>query len=181
MLNNQSIESRHIEAFLSGSEEGLNYLFKSYHKPLCWFAKQYVADTAVAEDIVSESFLALWNKRENIQFVKSVKSYLYKIVLNGCLNYLVTKKMKKKSGSVLKQLAEPFTPPHEHNIVRAELMKQILIEMEQLPTECKKVFAKLYIEGKSLKETATELGVAYSTVKNQKYRGLKILRPKLDL
>jgi RNA polymerase sigma-70 factor (ECF subfamily) len=48
--------------------------------------------------------------------------------------------------------------------------------MEELPSECHKVFMKLFVEGKSVVEAAAELKVAVSTVKNQKARGIKILR-----
>jgi DNA-binding CsgD family transcriptional regulator len=42
------------------------------------------------------------------------------------------------------------------------------------------VFTKLFIEGKSVSETAQEMNIAISTVKNQKARGIKLLKPKLS-
>jgi len=51
--------------------------------------------------------------------------------------------------------------------------------MEELPSECRMVFMKLFVEGKSVVEAAAELNVVVSTVKNQKARGIKLLRMRL--
>jgi len=49
----------------------------------------------------------------------------------------------------------------------------------QLPPQCRTIFLKLYIEGKSIAETADELQLTASTIRNQKARGIKLLRVKL--
>jgi RNA polymerase sigma-70 factor (ECF subfamily) len=65
------------------------------------------------------------------------------------------------------------------NIVRTETLRQLYDAIHQLPAQCKKVFTKLYIEGKSVAETAEEMKITISTVKNQKARGIKILTSNL--
>ena len=65
------------------------------------------------------------------------------------------------------------------NIIRAETLRQVKEAMEQLPAQCKKVFYKLYIEGKTVAETANELHLTVSTIKNQKARGIKLLKLRL--
>ena len=65
------------------------------------------------------------------------------------------------------------------NIIRTELMHQLHNALHDLPPACRNIFIKLYIEGKTIKETAKELKLTKSTVKNQKTRGIMLLRKKL--
>ena len=65
------------------------------------------------------------------------------------------------------------------HLVAAETMRQIHEAIDTLPKACKLVFTKLYIEGKSVKETAEELSLTKSTIKTQRTIGLQILRKKL--
>jgi RNA polymerase sigma-70 factor (ECF subfamily) len=67
----------------------------------------------------------------------------------------------------------------EGDIIRAEFYGELYRAIHTLPPECRKIFTMLYIEGKTVRETAEELGLALSTVKTQKARGLAALKKKL--
>ena len=173
----QEIQARNpFIAFRLGEEDGLDYFFKLLYKPLCFFARRYVSDMQAAEDIVTDGFLRVWEKRATITNAAGLKSYLYKVVYNGCMTWLGDEKRRKgkhaKSDLQLKTEENLYVS----NIIRAETFKELHTGMAGLPAECRKVFTKLYIEGKTVRETAEELQLAISTVKAQKARGLKLLR-----
>ena len=65
-------------------------------------------------------------------------------------------------------------------LLSAETITLLYKAIQQLPSQYQKVFTKLYIEGKSVFETAEEINFTISTIKNQKARGLKLLKPKLS-
>jgi len=67
----------------------------------------------------------------------------------------------------------------EEDIIRAEFYGELYTAIKTLPPECRKIFTLLYIEGKTVRETADELGLAFSTIKTQKARGLATLRKKI--
>jgi len=67
-----------------------------------------------------------------------------------------------------------------NSLVTAEISGELLNAINTLPVECSKVFRLIYIEGKSIKETAETLQISPSTVKTQKARGLAALRKKLS-
>ena len=56
-----------ITQLKSGTISAFNTIFKQYYKPLCSFAKQYVLDLNIAEDIIQELFVRLWEKRERFE------------------------------------------------------------------------------------------------------------------
>ena len=59
--------------------------FRTYYRPLCLYALHYLGDTNAAEDVVQESFTALWQQEKAIQ---SVKAWLYAAVRNRCIDVL---------------------------------------------------------------------------------------------
>jgi RNA polymerase sigma-70 factor (ECF subfamily) len=86
--------------------------------------------------------------------------------------------VKKKNGFAI--ASDEFEKDCLHGMISAETVRLLYEAINELPAQCKKVFTKLYVEGKSVAEIATEMNVAVSTVKNQKARGIKLLKPKLS-
>src|SRR5690554_8179542 len=59
--------------------------FHAYYRPLWLHALHFMGSTEEAEDVVQETFVNLWDKREELETIKSVRSYLYTAVRNNCL------------------------------------------------------------------------------------------------
>jgi RNA polymerase sigma-70 factor (ECF subfamily) len=169
-----------VKGFQSGEEKAFDFFFRQYYAVLCFYATRYVKDIAAAEDIISEAFIQLWKNREKIATESHLKNYLYKTVYHGCLRWLENEERKASHDKAFAVVAETQENDLTENIIRAETLRQVNEAMDQLPAQCKKVFFKLYIEGKSVNETAEELELTVSTIKNQKARGIKLLRFRLS-
>ncbi len=167
-----------IKAFRDGEERGFDYFFRRYYRALCYFALRYVDDSFAAEDIVSQSFVNTWAKRSQIDSEEGLKSYLYKAVYHACLRWL-EKDARKREVEAIAFPGEQVEKDTLHHLIRAETLRQLQAAIDRLPPQCRKVFVKLYIEGKSVAEAAKELKLAISTVKNQKARGIRLLRSQL--
>jgi len=155
--------------------------FNTYYKAVYFFAFKYVKDEAVAEDIIENAFIKLWEKRADFANEAGMRGYLYKVVYNACLKELGRRSMVHRRQQEIELLSDGFEKDCLENMIRAETLRQVYSALHELPSECRKVFVKLYVEGKSVAEAAAELDVAVSTVKNQKSRGLKILRMRLTV
>lgn len=173
---NRDEEKQYVLAFCKGEEEGFHYFFKTYYAALCSFANRYVADRAAAEDVVTEGFLKLWEKREGFTNATALKSYLYKTVCHDCLKYLRDKQKMCAEDCIAADEASYLT-----HITRTETIRELYAAMHSLPRECRKVFELLYKEGKSMQEAAQELALSISTIKAQKARGLRLMRMRLHL
>ena len=135
-----------------------------------------------AEDMVEEGFIKLWSNREKIETEAGLRGYLYTTVYHACLRSLENEVRKERVYKLYKVNTERSIDDDKgvmENMIKAETIRLVKEEVERLPGECKKVFVKLYVEGKSVVETAEELKIAVSTVKNQKARGIKLLKAKL--
>src|SRR5690606_2241172 len=60
---------------------------------LCMIAYEYTRNKVLAEEMVGDTFLRLWEKRETIQVTTSLKNYLIKSTQNTCLQYIRKKKL----------------------------------------------------------------------------------------
>ena len=168
-----------VQSFQNGKNSGFEYFFKKLYKPAFFFAWRFVKDKPTAEDIVSTSFIKLWNKRNIFDTEAGIKAYLYKTVYNACIRHSEQKQNWVLHSKKYLNLTDTTQQPCIQNIIYAETIHLLHQAITHLPVQCRKVFTKLYIEGKSVSATALEMNLSPSAVKNQKARGLKLLKAKV--
>lgn len=161
---------------------GFEALFKAYYAKLIFFANRYVNDMPIAEEIVSDAFSFLWERKEQYQFDENFSSYLYKMVQNRALNYLKHKKIESEYVNYLQKnnlLSE--IPTFEQNpIYHKEFEQHIKDAIEHLPQRCKEVFKLSRFKELKNKEIAQELNISHKTVERQMSIALEKLRFKLQ-
>ncbi|MBO9203976.1 MULTISPECIES: RNA polymerase sigma factor [Niastella] len=177
----RSVQSENdiIDTLKNGGPEALQTLLKQFYSPLCLFAERLLTDRAAAEDIVGESFIKLWNKRSDFETTQNIKAFMYITVRNACLNHL---KQAKRDSLSKKQLAYLMGEKEEfvlNEMIRAEVLKEIMQEINNLPEQCRKVLKMGYLEGLRNQEIANLLNISIHTVRNQKVRAIQLLKIRL--
>ena len=108
----------------------------------------------------------------------ALKSFLYNCVQNRALNHLEKQssreRVKRKLGGPEYEEEKIFCMQ-----VEADVFKEIFAMIEELPTECKRIFKMSYIEFLDIKTICERLNVAETTVKTQRQRAKKFLRERL--
>ena len=143
-------------------------LFFHYYDDLYRFAFRYLQQRELAEEVVSDVFMSIWQKRQSFSEVKNLKVYLYVITKNHALNYL-----KKNSKSLLFFAHEvqhhdvSTTDNPESKLLNDELRKEIDAAIDELPDRCKEVFQLVRLDGLKYKEVAEILDISVKTVENQ--------------
>src|SRR5690554_1480292 len=79
-----------------GPETAFEEAFKSNFKALHAYAYSVLRDEPMAEEIVQNVFLKLWENRERMAIHTSLRAYLYKSVYHESLNYLKHKKVQRR-------------------------------------------------------------------------------------
>lgn len=161
------------------TEERFISLYRESYVSFCCFANRYVHNPLVAEDIVGDVALRVWEKKETLKNDPALKSYFYTSIHNACLTWINKEKTKLSKQGLYHDFRQPEQPSLLENIIRSETMQQVQAAIYRLPPQCRTVFIKLFIEGKSLLETAEEMQLSLSTIKNQRQRGIKLLRKRL--
>ena len=148
-------------------------LFRYNYRPLCLYAMHYLQDADLSEDIVQESYAALWEKLQEGADVFNRKSYLYMMVRNRCLDHL------RKKGIP----TESLKPYDTYGIIddddaqeRSHTEARLWTAIDSLPEKCRKVFILSKRDGMKYEEIAEELGLSVNTVRNQISKALKVLK-----
>ncbi|MFR6542467.1 MAG: RNA polymerase sigma factor [Butyricimonas virosa] len=171
MQNGEKINIRRREVFDS--------YFRRYYQTLCYFAYHYLKEQDEAEDVVQDVFMKLLNWEESFDNEEHLKHYLYKAVRNSCLNQIKTTGIRSDILESIQKNAPEDENNFFVNVVRAEVYQEIMEAIQELPTECGRVFRLAYVDGFSNEEIATQLSISVNTVKVQKNKAKIQLREKL--
>ncbi|WP_407430110.1 RNA polymerase sigma-70 factor [Arcticibacter sp.] len=154
-------------------------LFKEHFKALHSYANVMLRDEDLAEEMVQNVFLRLWERREQLSVQTSVKAYLYKMVHNDCLNYFKHNKTKAKYETYVIHTIDGKTNSAAHKLELGELEHRLAEALDDLPQQCRTIFQMSRFEELKYKEIASHLGISVKTVENQMGKALKIMRVKL--
>ena len=161
------------------SEENFIAFYNQWYTSLCYFASRYIGDPLLAEDLVSEVALKVWEKRGEIKNEAALKSYFYTSLRNACIDHLAKEKTSEKRKERYARSLATEEAPFTEDIIRTETLRHLEGAIDSLPAQCRTVFIKLFTEGKTLSEAAEEMGLSIFTVKAQRQRGIKLLRERL--
>ncbi|NQW43768.1 MAG: RNA polymerase sigma-70 factor [Bacteroidetes bacterium] len=157
----------------------LEQLFYKYQSSLHWFCMQYVKNTLDADEIINDTFLAVWNKKEELILDDTIKKYLYTVVKNKSLNHL--KKLKVEATELLPEfeLATNYLSPIDY--LQAKETETVIFELiEKLPLRCKQIFVLSRKENMSNKEICILMEISEKTVENQITIAIKFIKDGLN-
>ncbi|HEX9509251.1 MAG TPA: RNA polymerase sigma-70 factor [Puia sp.] len=149
-----------------------NY-YKEHYKSFFLLACSYLKDAGLAQEIVNDLFITLWEDADTIRIESSLKSYIYRAIINRSLNALDKNKRARQHQKELSRRPEETFELREmeENELRVRLYKAI----DQLPEQCQKVFRMSRFEELKQQEIADRLGISIKTVKNHITHALKQL------
>lgn len=169
-------EEFYITGLLQGDEQVFREIFEKYHTRLCYFASTFLTTGQDVEDVVQETFVKFWQRREHFPDLNSVKAFLYITVKNRCLNIYKHDKVVRKYEGLLE---EGWENDAMTRIIESEVLENVFQALEKLPAGCRNVLHLSYFEGMKHKDIANHLQVSVNTVKTQKMRGLHLLKSLL--
>ena len=156
--------------------EAFTAIFNQYYPAMCFYAERLVHDVSMAKSIAQEVFIALWEKRERTEEIRNPRVFLAVATRNRCLNYLSATKSRDKHEEQYSDIRNPTEESMLQHLIRSEVIRALSAAIERLPDHYRQVIQMTYQEGKSAKEIAKALQIPESTVRNQKQRGLKLLK-----
>ena len=79
-----------------GSKNEFNKVYIDFFDSLFALCYQYTKNIAVAEELVQDTFLTLWEIRTSLNINSNIKNFLYTMAKNNCLNYLRKQQIRFK-------------------------------------------------------------------------------------
>ena len=143
-------------------------LFTSLYSPLLLFAKSIVKSKQAAEEIVSDVFIKIWERRRELEKIDNLKVYLYVSTRNTALNHLSRDKhsVTNTLDEFHTELTSIYFDP-EQLLITAEMLALIRRSIDQLPPKCKLIFKLVKEDGLKYREVAEILNLSIKTVENQ--------------
>jgi len=158
-----------------GDRSAFKFLFITYYDYLFNYIYKLSGDEAVAEDVVQEVMIRIWEKKAQIKINTSVKSYLFKACHNQFLMHL--RKEKKRLDLLDKIRWDVLFEVHGNDNEQYESRVMKLRSLiNDLPPRCKEIFVRSKFEKKKYKEIASELGISIKAVEAQMTKALHFLR-----
>ena len=175
-----------IDQLKAGEERAYRFLFDRYFALMCYVAEGYVGDGFLAETIVSDVILHLWENRTSLKIESSLRNYLARSVRNRCLDYL--KAEGRRHEQTMSQQSIMFSPVTRYlqsddhplgKLVMEDLEEVIKQAIAKLPDSCRHIFELSRFEGKSNDDIAQELGISVITVRYHLRHALSLLKESL--
>lgn len=160
-------------------KQAFEEIFRALHAPLCRYAYTFLKDEAEAEETVQTVFLALWERRQDLQITISLKAYLYQMVQNRSLNQLKHEKIKETYKQYNQAQINQNPSNASHLTIHNELSARIEEAIQELPEQCRKVFQMSRVDELKYSEIAEILSISIKTVENHMGKALKHLRERL--
>lgn len=168
------------EKITASDRKAFNCLFRSLYPRLIHFASKYNRNKAVARDIVQDAFIALWEKRKQLDPDRSIQAYLYRIVRNKSLNHI--RNHSNETVGLLEDipLKAADEDKRKQQNENEQLVNLLKIWIKKLPKRQREAFELSRFEGLDHDEIAEVMNVSSSTVNNHIVAALKKLRDRCD-
>lgn len=151
-------------------------MVRAYERKVLSTTYRYVGDAAAARDLTQEIFVKVWLRASSFRHKALFSSWLYRIVVNHCLNFQSNRKHRE-------------TAPLEENVAgdgaladrfdeerRAQLLRNAVT---RLPERQRMALVLAKFEGKSYEEIAHLMSVSISSVESLLFRAREGLRKML--
>lgn len=182
----QNLPSNILKGLSIGDEETYIFLFREYYVSLCAYSRRYVGRKDIAEEIVSDTFLKIWESRRRLEINTSVKAYLFHAVCNNSLNYLRKLKTENNLEEYFRETSSenlgfevPLEEIEEQSLLMENMSQKIEAAVMMLPEQQQRAFRLKRMEGRKTKEVAEIMGLSVKTIEMHLSKATLHLRQNL--
>lgn len=157
--------------------------FKEFYD-LCYdrffrIAYYYIKKEELSQEIVLDSFMKLWEKRNMLTTINNLEDYCFILVKNTALNYLA-KETRYDIASIEEiHLSTENDKSPEDSFINDELFAIYVKELDKLPPRCREIFIKIKEEKLSYAQVGKELNISPKTVDAQVQKAINKLKEAL--
>ena len=163
--------------------QALAELYDRYGKMAYSLVLRVVRDNAIAEDLVQETFLRVWNRVHSVDSDKgSIGPWLLAIARNRAIDYLRSSAGRERKAVELDEI-EHASLYHqmEAEILVSDQARRVKVAMNKLEPNYRTVMELAYFEGLSQSEMAIKMGQPLGTIKTWVRTALQSLRDDLGV
>jgi RNA polymerase sigma-70 factor (ECF subfamily) len=164
----------------SGGEAAFNYFYDKYSLQLYRKLLKMVQADVIAEELLQDLFMKIWEKREQIDPEQPFKSYLYRIAERIVYDYFRKLAREAKASDFIKTNSTEIYEQFDSGGLESELRNKVQNAIARLPEQQRAVFNLCKIEGKSYEEASALLGITVGTINTHITRATKTIKGYLS-
>jgi len=169
----------YIQAALGGDQRAYGHLMARYRDAIYFTIQKMVNNREDAEDLTIEAFSKAFNKLHNYNPSFAFSTWLYRIAINGCIDFIRKKRLATISqdpedSEYMHTMSGELSP--EDLIVKQERILKIRTVIERLSPRYRKLVEMRYLQELSYDEIVQKTGLPLGTVKAQLFRAKQLLR-----
>lgn len=159
-------------------DDDFRLLFETYYDTLVVFANYWLDDLESAEDVVQDCFVDFLVNRRLENLSEGVDKYIFASVKHAALNFMRSKQRREQRHLVV--LREQQESEQEYVELSEEEIEYLYMAINHLPSDRRRIFMMVCLDGKKYQEVANILNISVNTVKTQMGRAFQYLRTVLD-
>lgn len=163
---------------VNDDEKAFEKIFTLFYPALFIYAKKYIEDRSVREDIIQDVFVSLWEDRKK-RLITSLRNYLMISVRNHCLNFLKKEKRIRQYQEFVHKEQALSDEDKDTIYTLTELYDTLEKALKKLPDNYRIVFEMHRMEGEKYEDIAKKLHLSLRTVKRYQSQAMEILREDL--
>lgn len=166
-----------IALVAKGDQNAFKQLVETYQGPVLSTIYRFVGDASATDDLAQEVFIKVWEKAKTFKGISRFSTWLYRIVVNHCLNY--RKKRGRERTRELDESLPDTSPGVEERYEGKRRTEHLRKVMDELPPRQRMALILFKFEGYTCKEVAKIMGVTFPAAQSLVFRGIDNLRKKL--
>lgn len=182
-MSQEKIERNHVlvSQLRKGNRLAFHELYRSYHQDIYAYSISLLKSKPLAEDLLQEVFIIIWEKRDQLDPDLSFRSYIFTITRNLAFKALAKAVTQAKlKDEVFYKSQSRKTSATDDSLLEGNYQKLKQRALENLTPRCRQVFEMSREDGQSYKEISEKLGISENTVKNQISAALADIRVFLE-
>ena len=163
--NQENITQWVCELALADSQQALKALYLTYFERLMRFVATYVSPQESVEEVVSDTFLVIWENRKKLLEVGRFDAYLYAVARNKAVSYLRTQQQEMCSlDEIPVDLYDATCTSPEEDLISQEEIRLLNKAIQSLPPKCRMAFKLVREDHFKYKEAASILQISVKTL-----------------
>ncbi len=170
----------------SGDEHSFKMVYHQFYSRLYYFIFEFVPQHDIVENIIQDTFLTFWNKRQELRDDTNIGAYLFTVAKNNCLTKLRNQGYRQKlfvshilEESELDLNLDVLSKIDSSSFALKEIEQIIEKTLEELPPQCRKVFMMSRFREMKNREIAEELDISVKVVEKHMTKALKSFKVAL--
>lgn len=156
-----------------GNDAEFARLYETSREKLLMVAFFAIEDMGIAQDIVQDCFMRLWERWDAFTDRQNALPYMFASVRNACVDHW--RKEWHRTEAIRSQVLEAKST-YQPDLTNGYQFKAIYKAIESLPSKSRQVLVLFYFGEKSYAEIASMMNVSIHTVRNQKARALRLIK-----